>query len=468
MRNVNSIRWTLAIAALPALVACGGNECKLDDPSSCPGVLVCEAVQGRETPGCFAPVLLQGKVFDLGTHAGVSGARVTALDVNGAAQGPVVISDENGGYSLRIPTTRSDEQGTPVARTVTLRASAKDYQTFPSGVRVALPIDTSAAASAKEGEPWVLSGGQTDIGLAQLEQADRGNPSISGTVELTEGQSGVLVVAEAAGQQGRTAVADASGDFVIFNVPPGTWSIRAFSKGANYTPGAATVEAGKDVKDVRLTRATTPTGTVSGSVNIVSATGATSVVLVVKSTFVPNLARGEVPPGLRAPEPGIAPNVDGTFSISGVPDGEYVVLAAFENDGLVRDPNTNTAGTELQYVTVANGTADRQPTFKVTNAMTLVSPGAGDSLDEVSATPALTFKPYPSAGTYDVLVFDTFGNEVWHATSLSLPTSGDLSVDYGGEPLTSGMVYQWRAVAYGKAGQPISQTEDLKGLFRVK
>jgi hypothetical protein len=51
----------------------------------------------------------------------------------------------------------------------------------------------------------------------------------------------------------------------------------------------------------------------------------TSVMLAVDETFNPTFASGEAPPGLR-----IWP-VSGDFAFEGVPDGNYVVLAAFAN-----------------------------------------------------------------------------------------------------------------------------------------
>ncbi len=88
-----------------------------------------------------------------------------------------------------------------------------------------------------------------------------------------------------------------------------------------------------------------------GSVNIVNPGDGdnTTVVLVPVSTFSSTFVKGEVPPGLRAPKQPAPPSIKGAFTITGVPDGYYVVLAAFENDFLVRDPDTSIAGTDLVY-----------------------------------------------------------------------------------------------------------------------
>ncbi|MBN1208736.1 MAG: carboxypeptidase regulatory-like domain-containing protein [Myxococcaceae bacterium] len=462
------------VPALLALLgtACGDdNECKLDDPKSCSEERVCERVSGQEQARCFAPLQLQGKVFDLSSGAAVANAELTALDINGAPVTGVAVSGADGRYSLRIPTERSDDKGTPVGARLTLRAGAQDYQPFPAGLRVALPIDTAAAASAGEEEPWVFSSAQTDVGLIAVEDGARGRPAVSGTVEVAQGQS-ALVVIEGNGRV-YSAVADTSGQWKVFNVEPdGGYQAQAYVKGANYTPADVTVQAGVQKTGVAIRKAGASSATLSGDINLVAgANGAgTSVVMVVESTFNEALVRGEVPPGLRAPEPGIAPNITGAFSITGVPDGKYVVLAAFENDGNVRDPDPNISGTQIARITVANGTPSASPSFKVTGAIQMVGPGAGESSEEVVGTPKFTWKPYSSAKLYELRVFDVQGNKVWENTSISdvKNAEGNIEVSYAGSALTPGVIHQWRATAKGQAGNPISVTEELRGLFTVK
>jgi hypothetical protein len=463
------------VPVLVALLAvgCGGDkECKLDDPKSCSDSLVCEKVSGQDKALCFAPVQVEGKVFDLGSGAAVAKAEVTALDINGAAVSGVAVSGVDGRYSLRIPTERSDDQGTPVGTRVTLRAGAQNYQPFPSGVRVALPLDTTGAASAGDEKPWVFSSAQTDVGLSPLLAAEQGRPSVSGTVELVAGKSALIVV-EGNGRA-YSAVADTSGAFRVFNVAPGGgYKAQAYVKGANYTPVDLTVPAGAEGPAVALRRAGDATATLSGGVQLVAgANGAgTSVVMVVESTFNDVLLRGEVPPGLRAPDSGLAPTVTGSFAITGVPDGKYVVLAAFENDGNVRDPDPNISGTQIAHLTVANGTPSLSPSFKVTGAIQMVSPGAGETSELVTGTPKFSWKPYSSAKSYEVRVFDSQGTKMWENLAVSSDArngAGNVEVAYAGPALAPGLIYQWRATAKGNAGNPISNTEELRGLFSVQ
>lgn len=458
----------VALAALLALgCSCGGGVCKLGDAKACPSDQLCEAVRGKTDGLCTPPVQIQGRVLDLATSTGIGNATVTALDENGAPAGLVAVSEGDGKYALSIPSERLDDKGTPAGRKVTLRAAAANYQPFPSGIRIALPVDTTGAAQASAGKPWVVSGPLTDVGLEALSVVEKGRPSISGTVEVIAGQRGILVVAEASGV-GASAIADTLGRFTVFNVVPGVYQVQAYARGSNYTAAPVTVGTGKDATGVEIKKSTASTATLSGSAQIVAGTGQTSVVMVVESTFNDKLARGEVPPGLRAPDPGIAPNVSGAFSIAGVPDGKYVVLAAFENDGLVRDPDPNIAGTQVQHLTVNGGVASATPAFKVTTAIVALSPGGGDAIDEVGGTPEFVWQPYASAKTYGLIVLDGSGFTVWDAGTVLAVSGSNVKVTYAGPPLKTGGIYQWRATAKGTPGNPLSQTEDLKGLFRVK
>jgi hypothetical protein len=185
----------------------------------------------------------------------------------------------------------------------------------------------------------------------------------------------------------------------------------------------------------------------------------TSVVLALKDTFVPDAARGEVPKGLRVG------NVTGAYEFTGVPDGDYVILAAFENDGLVRDPDISIGGTSILDVSIVCGASVTKEGFKVTGALSTESPGK-EAIDEVMGTPSFVWGDDSSEDHYEVRVFDAFGKNVWE--NLMVPgVSGSMTVTamYGGPALLPGMIYQFRATSIGKDGVPISATEDLKGVF---
>ena len=191
------------------------------------------------------------------------------------------------------------------------------------------------------------------------------------------------------------------------------------------------------------------------------------------------IVRGEVPRGLRTPLSG-PPDVSGAFSISGVPEGRYVVLAAFENDLLVRDPDPNIAGTQIVTVEMPTPGIDvaLSDSFKITEALGVVGPGADDA-EQVSSPPTLRWLDDSSEDFYTVVVYNAYGDLVW-CLSEQLPNcdgpnipgvsgQAEVTVPYGG-PLELVMYYQFRATSWrspgGKPG-PISTTEDLRGVFFV-
>jgi hypothetical protein len=225
---------------------------------------------------------------------------------------------------------------------------------------------------------------------------------------------------------------------------------------------------GEELEGVHLEERDTPLSSVSGSVQIVNAPGGsvTSVVLAIESTFDEALGRGQVPPGLRVG------GISGAFSIEDVPDGRYVVLAAFENDNLVRDPDENISGTQTVHIQVPDPENGNVITisegFKITEALAVVGPGAEAPEIVTSSTPTLTWADDSSEDGYKIRVFDAFGNEIWQTELGPTTGSADVSIQYAGAALETGMFYQFRVTSFRERGGShgaISTTEDLKGVF---
>ncbi len=438
-----------------------GRAGECDESDDCAPGLVCAETAGNEANKCWADVVIRGKVFDAASLDGIPDAHIIALDDESTAVSDVAISGPDGGYELSVPVVR-DADGKPTDEIFTLRAGAPDYLTFPGGIRTALPIDASTASGDA---PYVISNAVTDIALIILQEGERGRPSVSGFVSSDVRRDGVLVVAEAGGT-GYSAVSSISGDFTIFNVPSGTYKVSGYAADVQLTPADVTVED-EPVSDVELADAGDTTVTVDGTIQLVNGGQPTSVVLVVESTFQENFARGEVPSGLRAPRTG-PPNVSGAWSIEGVPAGKYVVLAAFENDESVRDPDQAIGGTSIVRLTVAPSTDITVSTsFKVTEALDVISPGANRP-EGLTSAPTLRWEDDSSEKFYEVRVFNAYGDEVW--SNLMVPEvsgGGEVSIPYGG-PFEAGMYYQFRATSFrtpGGMATPISTTEDLRGVF---
>lgn len=501
----------LALLAAVAAAACGSKKsdpCDVAAQAGCEAGLVCEEVAGG-LPACFDPVYVTGLVYDLATGAGLGGARVVALDVDGAPASRIGTSAADtdptpGAYALAIPVTRGAD-GAPVASSFTLRADRPGYESFPSGLRVALPIGTTAAVHGPG--RWTIASTQTDVGLAALPAAPAGQ--IAGVVALPASGAGVLLVAEeTTSHAGLTAVPGSDGAFSIFNVADGTYELRAFAPGVNYPAATVTVSGGVATPAaVALAVGPTAPATVSGSVNFVSgrAWDLTSVLLVVASTYDPARARGVAPPGLRAS------GVSSTWTIGGIPDGHYRVLAGFETDYVVRDPSDigGTAVLEFQVVDgvprLMDGTtsAASLAAFKITGAVRLTAPlrgpdGACTSVaaaalpadpagllpgacSSPSATPAFGWEGFSSQDFYEVTVIDDQGALAWRARV----AKGATGTFYGAAPGTSGVeatlaapaalvagrTYQVKVAAKndpktpGGAEETLSASEDLLGVF---
>lgn len=447
-----------------------GEGCEPDNEHArCVDGLECAELAGGGHK-CFEPVQLHGMVFDAETEAAIEGAHVLALDEQGTAKSDIAISDAAGEYSLTVPVPRNDDGSPAAGYPFFLRAQAQDYQTFPSGIRTALPIEVGDAGQT-EGV-WILDSALTDIALLLLPSDQQGLPSVAGSVLAGDDSGGVLVVAEDGSGAGLSAVSDLSGAYTIFNVPAGSYTVKGYAAGLQLEPADATVAA-DPVTGVDLAVSTAALGTISGKISIVNPGDgdATSVVLVVESTFNDTFVRGEVPRGLRSPLSG-PPSVTGDFSIEGVPAGRYVVLAAFENDFLVRDPDTNIAGTQILHLEVPSpGTDYAIPdSFKVTGALGVVGPGA-EVPEAVTGNPTLEWEDDSSEDYYTVVVYDAFGNLVWETQIPGQSGGATVSLDYAGPALESGMYYQFRATSWRQSGgqppAPISQTEDLRGVFYV-
>jgi hypothetical protein len=437
------------------LAACGGDtddpkpksQCIIGSSEGCGRDHVCEAVEDGGS-ACFAPIQIAGRVFDSANGQGIEGATVVARDASGAAASGLATTEPDGSYSLIVPVER-DSKGNPTNLQVTLRADAAGYLTFPLPPRVALPVAMDGAADG------VVSTAATDIALIALPDAT-GLGSVTGRVDI-EDPTGTLVVAGSS-----TALAGTDGSFTVFNVEVGEATVRGYRVGVNLEPETVRVGANEMAGPVELRDAGTAKASVSGKVEIVNPGNGTdtSVILVLQDTFVENAARGESPPGLRVE------GVSGDFTIKSVPDGKYYALAAFENDFLVRDPDTSIGGTEIVSVEVAGSNVVIDDGFKITGSLDVIGP---DGEEEISGTPTFEWADDSGEDHYEVAVYDAFGNLIWEDNDVAGVSGNDtVSVPYAGPALAAGMVYQFRATSIKKGGSAISRTEDLRGVFRMR
>jgi len=462
---------TVVVLVFALIAGCGSQRgrndhdvgtCDIDAPNCAEG-LVCNVVIDAD-PRCVVPLTIRGLVLDATDVSVIAAALVQAVDVNGAAVGTSAATGDDGSFTLTVPALR-DADGTPVEGSYTLRAQAADFQSFPTAIRPALPLDATTATLNDDG--WVIENALTTVKLLPLPGDTSNLGSISGTIHA-EKRAGILVVAEGA-DGGFTGFSDADGVYTIFNVQAGTYNVRGYAAGVQLNPATTAVASAEDQTGVELTESGQPLSSVSGNIQIVNAPGdsQTSVVLAVESTFMEEAARGTVPPGLRVGE------VTGEFTIEDVPDGRYVVLAAFENDLLVRDPDQTIGGTRIVRIEVPDPAMGNAVTlsegFKVTEALAVVTPGAEGPEEVTTPTPVFEWEDDSSEEGYEVRVFDAFGNEIFSEEIGPVSGSATVSHTYAGPALEPGMFYQFRVTSFReKTGDrtAISSTEDLKGVFQ--
>ncbi|MFT3925980.1 MAG: carboxypeptidase-like regulatory domain-containing protein [Myxococcales bacterium] len=460
----------------PAAEEAGPVMCDPAMADACEQGLLCEEVGEQHL--CLPPVVVRGHVIEALNQAGIVGATVVGLDANGAARTRVSVSSVDGAYELPVSVKRNPD-GSPTTDHITLRVAAADHQAFPTPPRLALAIEIETAQAEPVGDAgspstnagisdqvrWVVSNAATEVALIPLSEAQRGGTTVTGHV-VAEDPGAVLVLAQAGDQVRSSAITDLDGAFTLFNVPVGASSLEGYRANIRVMPKAVTVPA-TGLTDVELQGTTGTLATVRGNINIVDAAGGgtTSVILVVASTFDADAARGEAPAGLRAG------NVSSAFEIKGVPPGRYAVLAAFENDSLVRDPDEAIAGTDIAFVDVGSTDVNVDQGFKVTGALAVVGPGA----DKVESVPAgkinLRWADDSSEDGYELRVYDALGNQVFEKTDVARVTgTSTVSFELDASSYQPGMVYQFRVKSWRemKGNRTyISATEDLRGVFEI-
>lgn len=485
MSNEVTLKKILAYSSLfslsLAIAACGSDEsdekgavgdtCTLET-SECASGLSCDPLVSGGGYVCATPVTLQGVVTDALTGDTVGSSRVVVLSAEGAPVGDVVFTDEEGAYSVGVSAPRNADGSLAEDAKWTLTVSAQGYQVFPAGPRPAIPISATQATDGEEAGSRVIDAANTQVALLPLGDAESFGRQISGRISA-DAPGGTLVVAEGATLPAPYAIAGRTGEFTIYNVPEGSFELVGYKRGQQLTP--STVDVSDDsAEGVVIESSDVALGGVSGNVNIVNAPGGslTSVVLVPQSVFDTRLERGPIPLGLRAPGAPSAPSINGAFDFDDVPLGDYVVLAAFENDALVRDPDASIGGTSLQTVNVTSGESVlMSESFKITEHLAIVGPGA-DAPEAVGMPVTFSWADDSSEDRYELELYTALGDLVWEDRAVpGVSGSSTVELGYSGPALVPGMVYQFRVTSFRDGqGDPtaISRSEDLRGVFEFQ
>lgn len=443
--KVKSLFTALYVSIALLVTACGGGSSSAPAPTT--GTL-----SGTVTAGNPATAL-----------AGVS---VTIFDATtNAPAGSTVQTGTNGYYSFTL---------SPGSYYVKL--NKQGYDPIPSPLLTPVPLA-------------VTTGLTTTNNVLMTASAVTGTGWITGSVKVgTAGVAGVLVAAEAttvtvAGipTAAYTSLTDSNGNYTIYNVPAGTYNMKAYAQGFSAAAATAAVTAAA-ASTSNLTLTAGAAGTVAANFNLIAATGVVAPATMVTSLVHP--VTKETIPGMSLSMP-YASAI--TYNFTSVPDGTYIVRTTFANDTIVVDPDALLKFGEPKVVVTAGvpapanvgitATSAVQLTGANTNARTSTTP----VLVAVNPAPVFTWNAYPQSNSgYGVEVMDaSTGTIIWGGvtntagvlTFAAPVAAGTTMATYGGPALTAGKTYRWRiyaatAATGGAAGlKLLSMSEDQVGLF---
>lgn len=393
---------------------------------------------------------IEGTVVDAEDNSNLSGVKITVFDANtNFPTNATMETDAKGEYKFEL------DPGTYF-----LKLNKLGYNSIPGQGITSIPIT-------------VVAGETTTSNFEMTPSLVQDGSIISGKVSTgNEPVTGTLIIAESL-EAAYSAISDAEGNYYIYNVPAGSYSIKAWITGYNSSTVDITVEASSENNDVNLELTNDANATVSGRIDFL-ATENTEVDVSL------------VHPVTKETIPGLATfTVDGNYTIENVPNGTYLGRASFENDNNVIDPDWIVKFGE-PYITVDG--SDILLNFSVTNAVTLISP-TNDSISvqpiEVSIdTLNFMWESYPSASDYVIEVMNANGTVIWggfannwSAKNVTIPsseTSAEFNFDETAlSELVIGNVYRWRIYASKNDKQSatgwklISVSEDQRGLIKI-
>lgn len=398
---------------------------------------------------------LIGNVTDGDSGAALSDVQVVVFDASSnSPSGVSAVTDGSGNYMIEL------DPGNYF-----VKASKQGYENSPPAA--VTPISFA-----------ITVGMQTMKDIEMFASSVTNGGWISGVVTAGGAAvAGALVVADDGSGNGYSSVSDAEGKYNIFNVPAGTYSVKAWAAGYNAPEVSASVTSGAETASTDISATAGASGSVSGQITFL-ATGNIEV-----DVALTHPSTGETIPGLSTTTTASA------YLISNVPDGTYLARASYDNDGIVMDPDWIIKNGE-PFVTVSGGAVERP--FSVTNSVLVISPSNdANSVEPVSVastTPTFEWTAYSSTTDYVIEVTDGNGNLIWGGIdrsgvdpvkSMVIPGS-ELTAVYNFDGLASvaelesGKTYRWRVYASKDSQQStvgwelISVSEDQRGLFTVE
>ena len=392
---------------------------------------------------------------------------------NGIAEARVIVFDGFTGESIDLLSTDGNGEVSKVfdVGSLLLDVSSQDYSASPPPGIPPLPVQ-------------IVSNETTAItvSLNRLPAADRG--IISGSVTNDQGQSaaGALIVVTAADGTVSSTTTHSDGSYVLHNVASGSATVETFLGGLNFAPITAVNVSPNSTKRQDIQAAGTATGEISGHVSFTAVSGD-----IIDITLLHPATRDTLP------NLSVLTDSGGSYTMNGVPYGEFEIVASLDNDDFVLDPDLSvTQGVPVVTITEVAPTISNRD-FKVTGSIGLSNPA--DSIDGsvpgLGDTPTFTWvksSSFASASYYVVEVVDESGATIWGGFDLPVNNFAPIvTVPQGNEPsalynfdgtallsvLSPNRHYQLRIyaavedVSDPKGYRLLSASETLDGIFKV-
>jgi hypothetical protein len=402
-----------------------------------------------------APVVgtLKGLITDASTTDALAEATITVFNANDNSPVSSILTGIDGNFTIELP------EGNYF-----IKVSKQGYISVPAPSLSAVPFS-------------IVIGQTTERNVSMFASNDSDIGFISG--KITSGGTGVagaLVIGEN-GVSAFSGVSDKDGNYKIFNVKSGTYSVSGWLGGYNSDQVQASVSQGTETTDINILLTGNAAGTLSGQVKNIAAGN-----IDVDVALVHPITR-ETIPGLTGK------TVTQLYTLTNIPDGTYIARATFENDDRVMDPDRIFKFGEPE-VTIAGSSETID--FDITLSISLIEPNNEASTTapvEIKATtPSFVWTPYSSTSDYVIEVTDaTSGVIIWGGfdqsgaqpvknivipssqTSIAFNEDGNASV----AQLEVGKVYRWRVFASkNDQNSPtgwtlISASEDQRGLIKI-
>lgn len=445
-RTLKTFLWGLFLLSIMALTACGGGGGG-------------GGGDGSASNAALPTGNLELSVVDGDSTAALSNARVIVIDGATGEAIDILTTDDTGRVS------KTYDIGA-----LQLRVSKQDYAPSPPPRIPPLPVQILADQTTS-----------ITVSLYALPPAERGMISGHVTDSMTQPVDNALIVATASDGTLLSTIVGPDGDYVLHNVPAGSTMLNTYLGSYNFdTAGPITVTADANT-DQDIAAVGPAAGEISGHVSFTSISGD-----IIDVTLLHPETRDALPK-LRT-----FTDADGNYHMTGVPNGEFEIIASLENDGYVLDPDESvTQGIPMVVISEAAPVITGEQ-FKVTGSIELTNPPSNTDgiIPELGDMPLFAWikaSSYASADYYVVEVVDESGDTIWGGFDAAMNFMPLVTVPQGNAPsvtynydgtatlalLEPERHYQLRVYAVvtdltdPKGYRLLSASETLDGIFKV-